>query len=196
MLESTLSAFTGFVADQKGIDDLKNEVFNDASEFSYFNKGMWSGMASSVANAEAWAEAHPDWSADYIAPYNPPAAFLARLAADVNVEANAIAEFFGETRSHAVCRRVICNRGISEQLLVSWARVCGARTVARRTESSAPVLNFVLNETQWAIFMRLGPDELRGIRGTDRSMIASLSLAFDYEFVSLTLASSTAPDNG
>ncbi len=36
----------------------------------------------------------------------------------------------------------------------------------------------------------------RSIDQSDPSMIASLRLAFGYEFVSLTLASSTATDNG
>ena len=48
-------------------------------------------------------------------------------------------------------------------------------------------------------YHRLAAEHLangRSIDENDPSMIASLRLAFDYGFVSLTLASSTAPDNG
>lgn len=176
-----------FQADQVGINKLKNDFFSEAREFVYFRKGEWRGVLDSIQHARDWAAANPEWVAISIAAYTPAKGFVAALAKKLGVALKVVRGYFCRPKPCHVTRRVICCTGIGKQVVRDWEAVCGTGSVVTIPRSQGGQFRYVLNEKRYAIFSRLGPNDLRGVIGTDRQTLRMLREMFDREFIEADL---------
>lgn len=172
-----------FQADQLGINQLKNDFFSEAREFSYFRKGEWQGVLESIRYAYEWAQANPQWVAIAVALYLPSKDLVAGIAKVVGVAVRKVRKYFGRPRRLAITRRVICSKGIDKSVVKEWESICGIGSVVTIPKIQVGQFRYIVNEKRYAIFSRFGPNDLRGIIGSDRETILMLRQMFDREFI-------------
>ena|GEM_PF-2634305 len=187
MLVKLKASGESFRADQAGIDQLKNEFLQEAREFLYYRKGGWNGAAASVEHSVAWAESHPEWVSTAVAMYKPSEETVAWIAGalgwTVEETRKNMARYFAGRKNRHVTRRVIVGEGIDMALVEKWEAVSGKGSVAIVPASEKGLLRYVVNEKGYALFTRIGADDLRGILGRAPEMVQALREMFDREFV-------------
>ena len=172
-----------FQADQKGINDLKNEFYAEAREFVYFRKGEWHGVLESIRHATEWAHQNPVWVAIILASYQPAKDFIKAVAKATGAGIDQINAYFGRKKKHAVNRRVICGPSVRRADILKWEKICGTGSVVTIPKSQISEFRYIVNEKRYAIFSRFGPEDLRGIIGTDQETVAMLRDMFNREFI-------------
>jgi len=188
MLTKTRVRASVFFADQAGINRLKDDFFDEARDFVCFRKGEWHGLKASVEKAIEWANANPDWVSTAVAMYAPARELLPTLIKVVGVSARRICRLifgkvFDKRRPRTVTRQVICSPDVGKAEIAEWEDVCGVGTVVTIPQKEVGQFRYVVNEKRFAIFARLGPNNLQGIMGTDPNMIQMLRDRFDHEFI-------------
>jgi len=175
------------VADQRGIDELKNEFMEESREFVYYRKGEWHGAETSIRHAVEWAKAHPEWVSVAIAMYEPSKDVVPLIAQALGRAASSVEKtlrhYFGPPIPLHVTRRVIVGKSIRRRVVEEWEAECGKGGVVTIPKSQQGVWRYIVNEKRYAIFTRFGENDLRGIIGNDRTMIQTLREMFDFEFI-------------
>jgi len=176
-----------FQADQLGIDQLKNEFFDESHDFVYFRKGEWSGFESSLEHVATWVQQNPEWTLTAIAPYY---ILVRQLIKDIvkitGATTDLIKAYFDRRRNREFVRtvRVILSEAkLDQSLIAEWEDICGQGGVTTIPEDQSSYFRYLVNEQRYAIFSRLGPNDLRGFIGKDRQTIGILRYLFDREFV-------------
>ena len=182
-----------FEVDQYGIDELKNQFYDEARDFLYFRKGEWTGVLSSVQFALEWA----------VQNYTVLSAALAAILITKEV-INTVGTLIGlgknateriqkalkeksseekpeEEQIVRVDRKVICCEGINPDYVEAWEELNGKGTVGQIPKIQGGPLRYVLNEKRYAIFTRVGEQDLRGIIGYDANTIIVLKKALNKE---------------
>jgi hypothetical protein len=188
-----------FQADQVGIDDLKNEFLKEACEFVYYRKGEWHGAVASIEHAIQWAKANPEWIAIAVAMYTPSKELIKWMAKNLGVAIDAVWDlikvYFCEPKINHVTRKVICGEGIDQELVEKWEAICGKGGVVIIPKSQKGLLRYLVNEKRFAIFTRVGENDLRGFIGNEQEMIHTLREMFDREFIEADLKKKKVKDS-
>lgn len=186
MLDKRAMKVYRFQTDQLGIDNLKNEFFNESRDFVYFRKGEWTGFESSLENVIAWIQANPQWVLTAIALYVPVRQLVKDIVEATGAAIKLVKTYFDRRRDHKFLRtvRVILSEGkLDESQIAEWEDICGQGGVASIPKDQVGVFRYLVNEHRYAIFSRLGSSDLQGIIGTDQQMIRMLRYLFDREFI-------------
>jgi len=187
MLDKKNSSGQYFRSDQVGIDKLKNEFLKEAREFVYYRKGEWHGGLASVQHAIAWAQANPAWVSIGIAMYTPSKDLVILVAKSLGKTVawatEKVKEYFASLKPRHVTRRVIVSKGIDPEVVEKWEAVCGKGGVVTIPNSQKGPWRYFINEKRYAIFTRVGENDLRGIIGNEPEMIQTLRQMFDTEFI-------------
>ena len=187
MLEKRNASGQYFRADQVGIDELKNEFLKKARQFVYYRKGEWHGGLASVQHAIDWAQANPGWVAIAVAMYTPSKDFVflvaKALGKTVAWATEKVKEYFANRKPRHVTRKVIVSEGIDSEVVQKWEAVCGKGSVVIIPNSQKGLWRYIVNEKRYAVFTRVGENDLRGIIGNEPEMIQTLKEMFDYEFI-------------
>jgi hypothetical protein len=187
MLRKKLSRSRTFLADQEGVDKLKDEFFDEARDFVYFRKGEWHGILASIEKAASWSQSHPEWVSVAIAMYVPAKDLILEICKATGALSKKVREYFTNSRNNTVTRRVICGKSVGKREIAKWELICGQGGVVTIPKGQIGQFRFLVNEKRYAIFSRLGPDTLQGIIGTDIQIIKMLRERFDFEFIEADL---------
>lgn len=187
MLKQKQDSIRFFKVDQRGINDLKNEFYDEAREFVYYRKGEWHGILESIRYAAEWAKQNPQWVAIAVACYQPTKDLVKAIAKATGVGVASIKRYFGQKKKHVIDRRVICSSGVFKKDIEKWEAICGTGSVVTSPESQVGKFRYIVNERRYAIFTRFGPNDLQGIIGTDRGTIVTLRDMFNREFITMDL---------
>lgn len=181
-----------FQTDQLGIDQLKNEFFREARDFIYFRKGEWEGIVQSIDCAIKWVEANPDLTLITLALYPPAKDMVTAIMKVTGVSSQRVKKYFGrpDGSKNLVTARVICSETVDSSSIRKWEDICGKGSVVTIPQSQTGPFRYLVNEQRYAIFCRLGPNDLRGIIGQDKQTIAVLRYRFDQEFVEAAIKKS------
>ena len=181
--QNKISAYS-FQADQKGIDDLKDEFYSEAREYVCFRKGEWHGVLASFDYAVEWALENPEWVSTAVLCCRPAKDLLRSIAKATGAGVAEIKRrYFGRKKSGTINRRVICGPTVKKADIAEWERICGAGSVATIPKSQIGEFRYILNERRYAIFSRFGPQDLQGIIGTDKKTLTMLRDMFTKEFI-------------
>ena len=187
MLEKRNASGQYFRADQIGVNGLKNEFLKEAREFVYYRKGEWRGASASVQHAIAWAQANPEWVSIAAAMYTPSKDLVLLVAKalgkTVTWATKKVKEYFTSPKPRHVTRKVIVSEGIDLEVVEKWEAVCGKGGVVIIPNSQKGLWRYIVNEKRYAIFTRVGVNDLRGIIGNEPEMIQTLREMFDIEFI-------------
>lgn len=187
MINKNAVRATVFVADQAGINKLKDDFFDEARDFVYFRKGEWHGVRASINKARHWAQTFPDWISTAKAMYTPAPELISLVAKGIGIVARVVSKivrkYFTKHTAKTVTRRVICSPDIGEAEIREWEYICGVGSVVTIPHEQVGQFRYVVNEKRFAIFSRLGPNNLQGIMGTNEAMIRMLRDRFDQEFI-------------
>ena len=179
-----------FVADQDGIDDLKNEFFDEAREFVYFRKGEWAGFGECLKFAVEWVINNPEFIAVSIALYPPSKELVKDIVKKANTTAKKVRVFFGKPKKGYISRRVIVTKGrLTKKQIADWEESCGEGSIATIPKAQGGKFRYIVNEKRYAIFTRMSKDDLRGIMGNDEETISILRDTFDREFIEAKIKS-------
>ncbi len=176
-----------FQADQTGINDLKNEFYGEAREFVYFRKGEWHGVLESIRHAAEWAQQHPEWVAIVVASYQPAKDLVKEIAKVTGAGIAQVKTYFGRKKKRAVNRRVICGPSVRKADVLKWEAICDLGSVVTIPKSQIGEFRYIVNEKRYAIFSRFGPNDLRGVIGSDQETVAMLRDMFNREFIVMDL---------
>jgi len=180
-----------FKTDQSGIDNLKNQFFNEAREFVYFRKGDWAGFHRSLQNARNYMQKHPNVTLTALTLSAVPLRVYEEIASATNIPIKKVKQYLNESyvdkarnKQDFVTIRVICGeRALGESEIKELEKITNAKgSVKTITKSQAGDLRYIVNEQSYAIFFRVDKDDLRGVVGFDKEMISMLQLKFDKEF--------------
>lgn len=181
-----------FVADQAGINKLKDDFFEEARDFVYFRKGEWHGVRASIRYARAWHKAHPRWRSTSIAGYAipealPPLILQLLIAKGISITVKFIGRvlrpWFHRRSPQTATRRVICGPDVGRSEIREWEDICGEGSVVVIPKGQIGQFRYVVNEKRYALFSRLGSNDLQGIIGSDARTIRLLRNRFDAEFM-------------
>jgi len=181
-----------FVADQAGINKLKDDFFNEGRDFVYFRKGEWRGVRASIDNAQAWHKAHPKWASTSVAGYAIPEALPPLIIEQLVTNAISVTakfvrrvlnRWFHRRGPLTVTRRVICGLEVGRSEIREWEDICGEGGVVIIPKSKIGQFRYVVNEKRYALFSRLSSNDLQGIIGSDIRTIRLLRNRFDAEFM-------------
>lgn len=184
MIKYKQASYRIFQADQRGINDLKNEFFNEARKFIYFRKGGWQGFPDSLKYASEYAQNNPGITLTPVASYQLSSSNVAALRAKYKIDIERAKHYFGNRKKDNKTVRAIYTRGsLSRAQRDAWAKLCGRNSAVTIAESQAGEFRYLVNEKRYAIFMRLSGNRLQGIIGGDSSMINNLRDIFDLEYL-------------
>lgn len=191
MLKKRAIKAEAFQADQLGIDQLKNEFFDESQDFVYFRKGEWTGFESSLEHVATWVQQNPEWMLTVMAPYY---ILVRQLIKDIvkitGATTDLVKAYFDRRRNREFVRtvRVILSEAkLGQSLIAEWEDICGQGGVTTIPEDHVGYFRYLVNERRYAIFSRLGPNDLRGFIGKDRQTIGILRYLFDREFVEASI---------
>ena len=177
-----------FVADQIGIDQLKNEFFDEAREFVYFRKGEWEGFINSLNYAIDWASNNPEYTAIAIALYTPTKDLISYIVQRTGASIEKVKSNFGKPKKGYISRKVIVRKGrLTKEEIVKWEEICGKGSIETIPKSQVGKFRYIVNEKRYAIFCRHGENDLRGIIGYDKWTIQVLREIFDREFIEASI---------
>lgn len=183
MITKKSTTVVTFVTDQKGINQLKNEFYNEAREYIYFRKGEWHGVDDSIRNAIQWAKNNPDWIAERTAGYKPSKELINKIKKATGANDSQIKKYFGKRKKKGIDHRVICGPSISKKDITRWEKICGIGSVVTVPKAQIGEFRYLVNDNRYAIFSRIGPEKLLGIIGTDERMLSALRDTFMAEFI-------------
>lgn len=181
-----------FEADQEGIDQLKNEFFNEAREFVYFRKGQWNGFYASLRNASKLIEEHPELVLTASSSLPLVKEMVDSIVETIGVKREKVIKILKKfhierhSRQSVVCFRAIVAEGaLSKSDIAMWENISELKgSIQTIPEAQKGYFRYIVNEKRYSIFCRIDKDLLQGIIGYDQEIINLLKNKFDLEFYS------------
>lgn len=190
-----------FECDQKGIDQLKNEFFENAEDFVYYRKGEWGGIAATTDFVKIYLLAHPGIVVSPMDIYpaivtNIDKIFMCIVAYPgarmlikdtkkvIETIRNIIGKFSTDNKelNQISCRVITSLTEDNKKYIPEWEKLCGKGGVCIIPKEQTGYFRYFVNDKEFCILCRIDDNKLQGIRGKDPIIIKMLRDKFNEEF--------------
>ena len=137
--------------------------------------------------AREWALVNPEWSFTNLAFYIPSSETIEEIIRLTGVTRDWIKRMFPSSQDRkgfVRTLRVICTEGsVGSSEIAEWEQICGVGSAVTVPKEQGGAFRYLVNEREYAIFVRHGENDLRGMLGTDTETIRVLRERFDKEYL-------------